>query len=298
MKIQIFGAGAIGCLFGYMLQKAGYDVIFIARGRQLDALKKGLKITGLVDDEIEINVCGKACKADLTFVTVKSYDTAVAARELEGRTAIVCSVQNGIGNEDILAEKIDCVVGGVTTYAANIVEYGKICYTGKGVTFLGDWKGEGEKTVAEILKRAKMNVEIEENIRRKKWEKAIVNSVINPLTALLRIENGKIVEIEEIWSIAQTIAREGERVMKAMGYDFDAVSAVREVAIKTAKNRSSMLQDVEKCRKTEIEAITGEIVRKAEKLNISTPVNELMLRLVRGLERSIAFSNRDFNFEY
>jgi len=290
MKIQIFGAGAIGCLFGYMIQRAGYDVIFIARGKQLEALKKGLKISGLVDDEIEINVRSKACRADVTFVTVKSYDTVVAARELEGKTAIACSVQNGIGNEDILAEKINCVVGGVTTYAANLVEYGKICYAGEGIIFLGDWRGKGEEIIAEVLKKAKMNVEIEENIRKKKWEKAIINSVINPLTALLRIENGKIVEIEEIWEIAQTMAREGEQVMKAMGYDFDAVSAVREVAIKTAKNRSSMLQDIEKRRRTEIEAITGEIVRKAKKKNISTPTNELVMRLIKGLERSILYT--------
>ena len=287
MRVQVFGAGAIGCLFGYMIQKAGYDVTFIARGKQLEALKKGLRITGLIEDFVPVDVRNKACKADVTFVTVKSYDTAIAAKELEGKTEIVCTVQNGIGNEDILAERIGNVVGGVTSYAANVVDYGKICYAGEGETFLGDWKGKGAEIVAEILKKAGMNVEVVSDVNRKKWEKAVVNAVINPLTALLRIENGKILEIEEVWVIAKEIAREGQRLMEAMGYEFDAVRAVKEVILKTAKNKSSMLQDVERRRRTEIEAITGEIVRKAKRLNIPTPVNELMLRLVRGLECSM-----------
>ncbi|WP_048086236.1 ketopantoate reductase family protein [Archaeoglobus veneficus] len=290
MKVQIFGAGAIGCLFGYFIQKAGFDVVFVARGKQLEALQKELRITGLIDDSISIDARRYACKADVTFVTVKSYDTQTAAEQLAGKTEVVCTVQNGIGNEDILTEKVDNVVGGVTSYAANLVDYGVVCYAGEGITYLGDWKGEGASVVAEILKKAGMNVEVVEDIERKKWEKAVINATINPLTALLRVENGKIVEIEDVWNVAESIAKECEEVMKAMGYKLNAVELVREVATKTARNRSSMLQDIERGRRTEIEAITGEIVRKAKELGVETPVNELMLRLVRGLECSILSS--------
>jgi len=284
------GAGALGCLFGYLIQKAGYDVVFVARGNQLKALRKGLRVSGLVEDFVKVDVTDKPKDADVTFVTVKAYDTETAAKQLaKVRCDIVCSLQNGIGNEEMLMRYLKSVVGGVTTYASNLVEYGHIEYAGEGVTFVGNLSGEITEevlTVVEVLRSSKINAEAVSDIRKRIWLKAVINSAINPITAICRVRNGKVVEVPELWKIAERIIREGEEVMKALGFDVeDLASIVREVAIKTKDNRSSMLQDIERGKRTEIDFINGAIVKVAEELGIDVPFNRLMYWLVKGVEK-------------
>ena len=284
------GAGALGCLFGYFIPKAGYDVIFVARGEQFKALKRGLRISGIIEDEVDVKVGDKPEDADVTFVTVKAYDTEAAAKKLANvNCGIVCSLQNGIGNEEILAMYLDRVLGGVTTYASNLVEYGHIEFAGEGKTFIGDLSGEITEdvlTVVELLKNSKIDAEAVTDIRKRIWLKAVVNSVINPITAVCRVRNGKIVEIPEFWNIAKKIASEGEEVMRMLGFDVENVAEiVRDVAERTRNNRSSMLQDIERGKRTEIDFINGAIVRTAEELGIDVPFNRLMYWLVKGVER-------------
>ncbi len=290
MKVQIMGAGALGCLFGYLIQKAGYDVVFVARGEQFNALKRGLKISGLIEDEVDVNVSDRPEDADVTFVTVKAYDTEVVARQLANVSCgIVCSLQNGIGNEEILAMYLGRVLGGVTTYASNLVEYGHIEFAGEGKTFIGDLSGkitEDVLRVVEVLKNSKIEAEAVTDIRKRIWLKAVVNSAINPITAVCRVRNGKIVEIPELWNIAERIASEGEEVMRALGFEVENIAEiVRDVAERTRNNRSSMLQDIERGKRTEIDFINGAIVRTAEELGVDVPFNRLMYWLVRGVER-------------
>ncbi len=284
------GAGALGCLFGYFIQKAGYDVIFVARGEQFKALKRGLRISGIIEDEVDVKVSDKPEDADVTFVTVKAYDTEAVAKKLANvNCGIVCSLQNGIGNEEILAMYLDRVLGGVTTYASNLVEYGHIEFTGEGKTFIGDLSGEITEdvlTVVELLKNSKINAEAVTDIRKRIWLKAVINSAINPITAVCRVRNGKVVEIPEFWNVAKKIASEGEEVMRMLGFDVENVAEiVRDVAERTRNNRSSMLQDIERGKRTEIDFINGAIVRTAEELGIDVPFNRLMYWLVKGVER-------------
>lgn len=291
MKVQIMGAGALGSLFGYFIQKAGYDVVYVARGEQLNALQnEGLKISGLVNDHIKVNACSKPVNADITFVTVKSYDTEIAAKLLaEVDCGIVCSLQNGVGNEEILMNYVDTVIGGITTYAANLVRPGHVEFAGKGITYVGELSGEmteNVEKVVEVLRKSGIEAKAVNDISRRIWEKAVINAAINPITALCRVRNGKIAEVEELWSVAKSIADEGERVMRAMGFDVKNIAeVVRDVAIKTANNRSSMLQDIEKGKRTEIDFINGAIVRKGIELGVETPVNRIMLDLVKGAEK-------------
>ncbi len=284
------GAGALGCLFGYFIKKAGYDVIFVARGEQFKALKRGLRISGIIEDEVEVKASDKPEDADVTFVTVKAYDTEAVAKKLANvNCGIVCSLQNGIGNEETLAMYLDRVLGGVTTYASNLVEYGHIEFAGEGKTFIGDLSGkitEDVLMVVELLKNSKINAEAVTDIRKRIWLKAVVNSAINPITAVCRVRNGKIVEIPEFWNVAKRIASEGEEVMRMMGFDVENVAEiVRDVAERTRNNRSSMLQDIERGRRTEIDFINGAIVKTAEELGIDVPFNRLMYWLVKGVER-------------
>ncbi|RLI73046.1 2-dehydropantoate 2-reductase [Archaeoglobales archaeon] len=288
MRIQIFGAGALGSLFSYLIQKAGYNVVCVARGKQLEALRNKLIVKGLVEDEIEVETRERPIDADITFVTVKAYDTEKAAKSLSKvKCGIVCSLQNGVGNEEILLDYIENVVGGVTTYGANLINYGIVEFAGIGKTFVGDFNGSNASVVAEVLNNAGIETEVVDDIKKRIWVKAVINAAINPITALCGIRNGKVVEIEELWDIAFKIAMEGEEVMRALNFnikDNELVDAVREVAIKTKNNKSSMLQDFEKGRRTEIDFINGAIVKAGKKLGINVSVNKLMLKLVRGAE--------------
>ncbi|MEM0352910.1 MAG: 2-dehydropantoate 2-reductase N-terminal domain-containing protein, partial [Archaeoglobaceae archaeon] len=124
--IQIMGAGALGSLIGGLLQMSGKDVVFVARGKQLEALRKKLVITGLIHAELSVKAVEKPVNADVTFFTVKAYDSNVAAKALsEVDPGIVCTLQNGIGVEDILRKHVKRVVRGVTSYGANLADYGK-----------------------------------------------------------------------------------------------------------------------------------------------------------------------------
>ncbi len=288
MRIQIFGAGALGSLIGYMIQKAGYDVVFIARGKQLEALKRKLVVKGLIDDEVNVDARSKPVDADLTLLTVKAYDTEFAAKTLaKVKCGIVCSLQNGIGNEEILLKYLKNVVGGVTTYGANIVDYGIVEFAGEGQTFVGDFDGYNAEAVAEVLNNSKIKTEVVKDIKRRIWLKAVINAAINPITALCNVRNGKVVEVDELWNLAFKLAKEGENVMKAIGFkieDNEVVNAVKDVAIKTRNNKSSMLQDFEKGKRTEIEFINGAIVDAGKKLGLDVSINEVMLKLVRGAE--------------
>lgn len=290
MRIQIMGAGALGCLFGYLIQRAGYEVVFVARGRQLEALKRGLRISGILNDEVKVYATRKPENVDVTFVTVKAYDTENVARALaEIDPGIVCSLQNGVGNEEILMKYLDRVVGGTTTYAANLPEYGHVVYAGEGETYVGRLDGNVDRdveTVVKILRDSGIRAEAVEDIRRRIWLKAVVNSAINPITALCRCRNGKIVEVPELWDLARRVAEEGERVMRAMGFDVSNVAEiVRTVAERTGENKSSMLQDMERGKRTEVDFINGAVVRVAEELGFDAPYNRALQLLVKGVER-------------
>lgn len=288
MKIQIMGAGALGSLVGALVQLAGYDVIFVARGEQLSALKNGLRISGLINSKLEVHVTEVPENADITFVTVKAYDTEKAAKMLfEVDPGIVCSLQNGVGNEEILQKYCDKVLGGVTSYAANLKEFGHVVYAGEGYTFVGEMNGRVSReatTVAEVLNKAGIRTDVVTDIQFRIWAKVVVNAAINPITAICRVRNGMVVEDKNLWKVARAVAEEGREVMLRMGYTFDAVSEVKRVAEMTANNRSSMLQDIERGKRTEIDFINGAIVKKGTEFGIKCPVNETLLNLIRGIE--------------
>ena len=288
MRVQIMGAGALGSLVGSLIQTAGYEVIFVARGKQLLALKKGLRVSGLKEFEISVYCTDKPEDADITFVTVKAYDTESAAKRLaEVDAGVVCSLQNGVGNEEILSEYCKRVLGGVTTYGANLKDYGHVVYAGEGYTYIGEMDGSVSKEaemVVDVLKNSGIRAEVVRDIEFRIWMKAVINAAINPITAICKVRNGEVVRNPYLWEVAKAVAEEGREVMAKMGYEFDAVAEVRRVAEMTAENKSSMLQDLERGKRTEVEFINGAIVKKGEEFGIDCPTNKTLLNLVRGVE--------------
>lgn len=288
MKIEIFGAGALGSLIGSLLLRAGFEVVFVARGKQLEALKKKLIVSGIIDGEFNVYATDKPEDVDLVFITVKAYDTETAAKILkETNFKAICSLQNGVGNEEILMRYFENVVGGVVTYGAHLIDYGHVVFAGKGEIFLGDFRGNYAGIFCEVLRRAGINAHVVDDIQKRIWVKAAVNAVINPITAICRVKNGKILD-KHLWDIAKKLAEECESVLKAKGFHVNVVELVRDVALKTAENRSSMLQDIERGKRTEIDFINGAFVREAGRLGFKATYNEIVTKLVKGIESGVA----------
>jgi 2-dehydropantoate 2-reductase len=291
MTVQVFGAGSLGALIGSLLSDAGVDVHLVGRERVVDAFADGVRVEGTEGFVARPSLSTEPREADITLVTVKSYDTPDAAEALAPVVVeddAVVSLQNGMGNEEVLDEALDAtVLGGTATYGANLnAEDGVVGYAGEGRVVVGDYTGgasaEAER-VADTLDGVR--TEATEGMDVRLWEKLAVNAAINPVTALTGARNGEALERAE--DVIRDTACEVERVAASHGVVLDGAerSAVR-VAEKTAENVSSTLQDVRAGRRTEIDALNGYVVDAAEGTDADVPVNRTLAALVRAVERT------------
>lgn len=239
----------------------------------------------------------KVGPAELVLVFVKSIDTAQALaqnRELFTPDTTVLTLQNGWGNaEDILNYvQAEQLLVGTTSHGATVLAPAHIRHAGQGQTFLGAYVGDPDgraQEAAALLTQAGINTVATANIMEMIWKKLCVNSVINPLTALLNIPNGYIVTCSDTQALLENLVREAVMVINTTGTKLDPVTIITEVqkiALLTKDNRSSMLQDVTKNRKTEIERINGAIVAQATKTGIPAPYHTMLLHLIRALEKT------------
>ncbi|MFB6255149.1 MAG: ketopantoate reductase family protein [Haloplanus sp.] len=294
MEILVFGAGSLGSLVGGLLARV-HDVTLVGRDPHVAAVNgDGLRITGVESVVVRPSATTDAtgASADLALVTVKAHDTEVAARTLAtGDYDAVCSLQNGMGNEDALAGAVDApVFGGTTTYGARLADPGHVEWTGRGTITVGAWRSVDNAATAErvatAFRAADLDAATTADIRTRLWEKLAINAAINPVTALARVENGALTE-GPLAGLARRAAVEAAGVARAGGADLDdgtARGAVETVARETARNRSSMLQDVTRGRRTEIDAINGYVVDRAATTGASAPINRTLASLVRGWE--------------
>jgi len=294
MRIAVFGAGSLGSLLGALLDSA-HDVVLVGRNPHVSAVRDGgLRVTGV--DSFEASPAatteGTSLDADLAVVTVKAYDTAAAVRDLAtGDVGAAVSLQNGLGNEAVLAAGGDCpIVAGTTTHGAMLSEPGVVEWTGRGETVVGNWRvddGTDPATrAAAAFRAASIDATVDPDIRERLWLKLAVNAAINPITALARVRNGAAFSGPTA-EYAEQAARETAAVARAEGVDIDPATAVREartVARRTADNRSSMHQDLRAGRRTEIDAISGAVAERADEHGIDAPVNGLLCALLRGWE--------------
>lgn len=295
MKIVVFGAGALGSFVGGMLSKK-HDVILVGRENHVKEInKKGLRISGETDYVAHPDAITFLEKqdADLVILTVKAYDTRQAVEEIAGKCdSPILSLQNGIGNEDIISEIAgrERIIGGITTHGVRYVSPGNIIHTGKGETIIGEMDGsisERVKNFADAMTECGIETKVSRNIRREIWRKAIVNASINPLTAVLRCKNGYLLENKHAMSLMKKICMEASMAAKSNGIDVgDVMEKVEEVAYMTKENYSSMLQSVIMGKKTEIDYINGEIVKIGMKKGIEMPVNYVLIELVKAMENA------------
>ncbi len=296
-NILLLGTGALGTLFAARLAAAGARVTVLGTWTEaLEALyRDGARVEGESPQPVFAASDPSACApADLALVLVKSWQTERAARQLAECLApdgLAVSLQNGLGNDVLLAGALrqaqDAPSGrrrvsaGVTTLGAFLSAPGVVRLAGEGPLWLEAHPRLDE--LAALLAKAGFQVERVADMRPRQWGKLVVNSAINPLTALLRVSNGGLLADPLARRLLGELARETASVAAALEVALpfsDPERAAEEVAARTAENQSSMLRDVLRGAPTEVEAINGAVARQAEALGRFAPLNRLMRELV------------------
>jgi 2-dehydropantoate 2-reductase len=302
MKITVVGAGAMGSLFGALLTESGHDV-WLCDIRQdfIDALThNGLTVESDAQTRVvKLNAAvdpRQIGASDLVLIFVKSIHTEAAARTaalLAGRRGLVMTLQNGMGNAEAIAEQVnpERIIVGTTAHGATLLRPAVIRHAGKGPTTLGMWAGGKRqlpiaRQIAARLTRAEIQSTAVEDVRPVIWDKLMINVGINAITALTGIKNGQMLDLEETRQLSRTAVEEAAAVAKAWGVEIrqDPAAHVLEVARATSANRSSMGQDVDHRRPSEIAAINGFVVREADRLKLNAPVNRTLTVLMQTLE--------------
>ena len=294
--ILLVGTGALSTLFAARLSEAGHHVSMLGTWKDgLQSLNQnGARVTDANGHERAFQVHatdnpGNIENVKHAIVLVKSWQTKRVAEKLKGILApdgIVLTLQNGLGNRETLARDLGAerVALGVTTTGATLLGPGLVKVGGEGVISLEQNQALGPLEAA--LRSSNFNLQIVNDAWSLIWGKLIINAAINPLTALLQVPNGELLAQPWARKAMSALAREAAEVAQAEQVNLpfgDPIEAVEEVARKTAKNLSSMFQDVQRGAPTEIDAICGAIVKVAEKHNMPAPLNWKYWQLVKAL---------------
>jgi 2-dehydropantoate 2-reductase len=305
VRVCVVGCGAVGALFAANLAQLddvevwAYDVW----QEHVDAINAdGLTLTGAgavvgrlraTADPAEIPSC------DFGIVATKSMDTAgaVVAVAHAFREGCVCSVQNGVGNEEAIAERVDRVIRGTTFPAGKVVGPGRVQWDVKGDTTIGPFEprpapmSEIER-LADACTRSGMPTKAVTDARGPQWRKLIFNAATNPIGALTGLTHGRVCEDPALRELVTALVDEGKAVAAAQSIQLDEdpeelidYAARPDVAY---DHKASMLQDVEARRQTEIDFLNGGVARFGREHGVPTPLNDAVAALIKGVERSWA----------
>lgn len=303
MRIAVVGAGAMGCVLGGHLFESDHDVTLIDvwadHVRTIN--EKGLHLTGVSGDRVlhpraVTSPVGLPVQ-DLVLIMVKSTYTEQAAKDalsIIGPGTMVLTVQNGVGNADKIAAVVgpEKVIAGTTANGAVLLGPGEIKHAGKGETVIGEYSGkltERVQKLAEVLDAAGLEAKAVENVQSIIWSKLLMNASSNALTAILRVTLGELISWPETRELIKECIGEVTRVTDAKGirllYD-DPVDTAFKVMKDLSEHYTTMYQDVVAKRRTEIDVINGAVVAEGERLGIPTPVNKVLVNLIKAIERT------------
>ena len=304
MRVCVVGCGAVGSIFAANLARLedvevwAYD----AWPEHVEAINaRGLRLSGAEDVVGRLHARadpGALPACDLGIVATKSMQTSEAIRATAHafRSGAVCSVQNGAGNEELIAEHVAEVIRGTTFPAGHLVEPGHVAWDTKGDTHIGPFEPspapmEKVRTLADACTRAGLPTHALEDARGAQWRKLIFNAASNAIAALTGLTHGRVAE-PPTRGLAWAVMAEGRAVADAQGITLDTspedlfdYAARVDVAY---DHKPSMLQDVEAGRETEIDFLNGAVVAFGERHGVDAPLNRALTALVKGLERSRA----------
>ncbi len=314
MRILVFGAGAMGSYIGGLLSQM-HDITFIGRKAHMMAIRKsGLKISG----KTELSIGNKAIRAyeniepikkgcgppELVLVTVKSYDTNVIIPEINqilGINTKILSLQNGLDSVEQLRDAFpnNVVLGGTICHGVTFEGPGRIYHAGFGDTIIGAFDikdNKISKEISKILTEIDIETQMTNNIYGEIWTKVAINASINPITAITGLKNGWLLREPKLRLLLEDTCNEVIKVAQNSGVKLPSgprgniLLRTLRVVERTADNKSSMLQDIENGKRTEIESINGAVVRVGIKNRIPTPINGTLTTLVKGLERQVVIN--------
>jgi 2-dehydropantoate 2-reductase len=303
MRVCIVGCGAVGSLFAANLARLpdvevwAYDLAE-EHVRAINA--RGLRLSGADDVVGAVRATANAEElpaCDFGIVATKSMHTgsALAATAHAFADGSVCSVQNGVGNEEEIATHVAQVIRGTTFPAGAVVEPGHVRWDVKGDTTIGPFEpspapADAIKRLADACTRAGMPTEAVADARGPQWRKVVFNAATNPIGALTGLTHGRVCEDPALRRLVSAIVTEGKEVCAAQGIKLDSdpeelidYAARPDVAY---DHKASMLQDVEARRQTEIDYLNGGIVRYGREHGVPTPLNEAVTALIKGMERA------------
>jgi 2-dehydropantoate 2-reductase len=301
MKVCVVGVGAVGSLFAAHLAQVdgvevwGYDLA----EPHVEAINRdGLRIVGEASLTGRVRATSDASAlpaCEFGIVATKSMFTGAAIEQAADAfvDGAVASVQNGVGNEETIAEHVERVIRGTTFPAGRVLEPGVVQMDTRGDTWLGPFEPRPARMdevqrLAEALTAGGMNTRALEDARGAQWTKLIFNAATNPIGALTRLTHGRVCELPETRKLVSALVAEGVAVSDALGItlDSDPDELVDHAARVAYDHRASMLQDVLAERATEVEALNGGIVRFGAERGVPTPLNAAIAALIKGLEYS------------
>lgn len=291
----------MGCLFAARLRLAGFPVALVEKvvERKEAITRQGIRSEGVTGEHtvpVPVSSGKTSLPPDVMLIFVKSSETREAAEAvktwLKPDTSVL-TLQNGLGNVEILAEIFGQrrVLGGATAEAATLLSHGRIRHAGQGKTLIAPLERLDTKAqeIASAFIRAGFETEVSQDLNSLLWGKLIVNVGINALAAITRLKNGQLPQFPEALVIIEEAVKEAATVAKARRVTLpyaDPLSRVLEVCSATSDNVSSMLQDVLNKRPTEIDSINGAVVREGKALGIPTPINRTLTSLVRVIQQT------------
>jgi 2-dehydropantoate 2-reductase len=301
MKVCVVGCGAVGGLFaGHLAQLDDVEVhAFDVVEDHVAAINAGgLRLTGRADVVAPVRATTDAAAlppCDFGIVATKAAHTraAIAATAPALAGGAVCSVQNGVGNEEVIAEHVERVIRGTTFPAGRVVEPGVVRMDTTGQTWIGPFEPrpaafEDVTRLADALTRAGMPTTALADARGAQWTKLIFNAATNPIGALTRLTHGRLCDLAETRALVSGLVREAVAVADSMGIVLDSdpealIDHAREVAY---DHQASMLQDVLAERATEVDALNGGIAAYGRAQGVATPLHDAITALIKGLETS------------
>jgi 2-dehydropantoate 2-reductase len=303
MRICIVGCGAVGSLFAANLaQLEDVEVwAYDAYREHVDAINaNGLRLSGAGDVVGKLRATTDAqelpeCDFGIVLTKAMHTEAAISATAHAFANGCVATAQNGLGNEETLAQHVERVIRGTTFPAGKLLEPGHVQWDVKGDTTFGPFEPqpasfEEVQRLADACTRAGMPAHAVQDARGPQWRKVIFNASTNPIGALTGLTHGRVCERPDLRALVSGLVSEGKAVAAAQSIVLDSDpeqlidhAAKPEVAY---DHKASMLQDVEARRTTEIDFLNGGIVRFGREHGVPTPLNEAIWALVKGVEQS------------
>ena len=300
MKIAVLGAGAMGSLFAAKLC-ACHDVLILdlsvprIEGIKAEGIRvmeqDGSVLTGRPAASLPKDAQGEY---DLVLVFVKAMFTKAALEGIKsiiGPKTLLLTLQNGGGHEDVLSQFVpmENVLVGTTQHNASVREDGSIHHGGSGMTVIGSLAGNDKAAgdVVAAFTAAGFEMKASENVRKAVWQKLMTNVSLSALTGVFQMPLGFVTQSESAWKLCEILVREAVAVAAADGVEFDAeekIEEVRKVSVNGPMGITSICADLTHGRMTEVDTISGSVVRAAKRLGVEAPHHEMMVLLIHAME--------------